>query len=66
MIYTVVLMIFGVAVTEIFPGAFAALFNAGESREYFMEAMRIISVSFIFAGVNVAFQGIYQALEGGM
>lgn len=66
LIYTVVLMIFGVAVTEIFPGAFAALFNAGESREYFMEAMRIISVSFIFAGVNVAYQGIYQALEGGM
>lgn len=66
LIYTVVLMIFGVAVTEIFPGAFATLFNAGESREYFMEAMRIISVSFIFAGVNVAYQGIYQALEGGM
>lgn len=66
LIYTVVLMIFGVAVTEIFPGAFATLFNAGQSREYFMEAMRIISVSFIFAGVNVAYQGIYQALEGGM
>ena len=28
--------------------------------------MRIISVSFIFAGVNVAYQGIYQALDGGM
>lgn len=28
--------------------------------------MRIISVSFLFAGVNVAYQGIYQALDGGM
>ena len=28
--------------------------------------MRIISISFIFAGANIAFQGIYQALDGGM
>ena len=55
LIYTVVLMIAGVVVTEIFPGNFAALFNAGQSRE-----------GFIFAGINVAYQGIYQALDGGM
>ena len=66
LIYTVVLMIAGVVVTEIFPGNFAALFNAGQSREYFISAMRIISLSFIFAGINVAYQGIYQALDGGM
>ncbi len=66
LIYTIVLMILGVAITEIFPGAFAALFNAGQSREYFIGAMRIISISFIFAGINVAYQGIYQALDGGM
>lgn len=41
-------------------------FNAGESREYFIQAMRIISISFLFAGVNVAYQGIYQALNGGI
>ena len=28
--------------------------------------MRIISLSFIFAGANVAFQGIFQALESGL
>jgi Na+-driven multidrug efflux pump len=28
--------------------------------------MRIISLSFIFAGLNIAFQGIFQALNGGM
>ena len=49
-----------------FPGCFATLFNAGQSREYFIGAMRIISISFIFAGINVAYQGIYQALDGGM
>ncbi len=64
--YTVILMIAGVAITEIFPGIFAALFNAGQSREYFIGAMRVISVSFIFAGINVAYQGIYQALDGGI
>ena len=66
LIYTLVLMILGLAITEIFPGAFATLFNAGQSREYFIGAMRIISISFIFAGINVAFQGIFQALEGGI
>ena len=29
-------------------------------------AMRVISISFLFAGINVAYQGIYQALDGGM
>ncbi len=64
--YTAVLMILGMAITEIFPGGFAALFNAGQSREYFIAAMRIISLSFVFAGINVAYQGIYQALDGGV
>ena len=50
-------MIDGVAITEIFPGGFATLFNAGQSREYFIGAMRIISISFIFAGINVASDG---------
>ena len=64
--YTMALMILGIAITEVFPGAFATLFNAGESRENFIWAMRIISISFIFAGINVAYQGIYQALDGGI
>ena len=66
LIFTVVLMILGIAITEIFPGAFATLFNAGQSREYFISAMRVISVSFLFAGINIAYQGIYQALNGGL
>ena len=28
--------------------------------------MRVISVSFLFAGINVAYQGVYQALDGGV
>ena len=55
LIYTIVLMVIGIAITEIF-----------QSREYFISAMQIISISFLFAGINIAYQGIYQALEGGM
>ena len=66
LIYTVILMILGIVITEIFPGGFATLFNAGASREYFIGAMRIISVSFLFARINIAYQGIYQALNGGV
>ena len=66
LIYTIALMILGIAITEIFPGAFATLFNAGQSREYFISAMRVISISVLFAGINVAYQGIYQALDGGV
>ena len=65
-IFTIGLMILGIFITEVFPGQFAALFNAGSSRVYFVGAMRIISISFLFAGINVAYQGIYQALDGGM
>ena len=66
LLYTVVLMAAGLALTELFPGAFATLFNAGQSRAYFIGAMRVVSLSFVFAGINVAFQGVYQALGGGM
>ena len=65
-IFTIGLMILGIFITEVFSGQFAALFNAGSSREYFVGAMRIISISFLFAGINVAYQVIYQALDGGM
>ena len=62
LIYTIVLMIAGAAITEICPGAFAALFNAGQSREYFIGAMRIISISFIFAGICIICSSFFQAL----
>lgn len=66
LIYTIVLMVVGTLITELFPNFFATLFNAGQSRIYFISAVRIVSISFVFAGVNIAFQGVYQALNGGM
>lgn len=64
LIYTIVLMVVGTLITELFPNFFATLFNAGQSRIYFISAVRIVSISFVFAGVNIAFQGVYQALNG--
>lgn len=66
LIYTIVLMVAGTLITELFPNFFVTLFNAGQSRIYFISAVRIISISFVFAGINIAFQGVYQALNGGM
>lgn len=66
LIYTIVLMVAGTLIIELFPNFFATLFNAGQSRIYFISAVRIISISFVFAGINIAFQGVYQALNGGM
>ncbi len=66
LIYTIILMLLGIAITGFFLEAFATLFNAGQSREYFISAMRVISISFLFAGINVACQGIFQALDGGV
>ena len=65
-LYTVALMVIGILITEIFAGSFATLFNAGGSRLYFIQAMRIVSISFLFAGMNIAYQGIYQALDSGL
>lgn len=66
LLFTVVLMIFGLIITQAFPEQLASVFNAGDSREYFIQAMRIVSLSFIFAGINISLQAIYQALDGGI
>lgn len=44
LLYTALRMVFGTLITEIFPGSFATLFNAGQSREAFIGAMRVISL----------------------
>lgn len=39
---------------------------SGTTQDLCIGAMRIVSVSFIFAGINIALQGVFQALESGM
>lgn len=65
--YTLAVMAAGTLLMELFAAAFAGLFGlSGTTRTMYISAMRLISVSFVFAGANVAYQGIFQALESGL
>ena len=67
MLYTCVIMAIGLAALEILARPFSTVFGlSGATQELCIGAMRVISLSFIFAGINIASQGIFQALDGGM
>ena len=67
MIYTFIIMCAGLVVLELFAVPFSALFGlAGETQALCISAIRIISLSFVFAGINIAYQGIFQALDSGI
>lgn len=64
--YTFCIMILGLVGLEIFANPLAAVFDlSGETYELCISAIRIISLSFIFAGANIALQGVFQALDSG-
>lgn len=66
MLYTFAIMLIGFLGLEILAEPFAGIFGlSGETKALCVSAMRIVSVSYIFAGANVAFQGIFQALDSG-
>ena len=66
MLYTLGIMLIGLIIIEVFANPLAGLFGlSGETEALCISAMRIISISFIFAGANIAFQGIFQALGSG-
>lgn len=51
---------------EILANPLSSLFGlSGETSDMCVQAMRIVSISFIFAGANIALQGIFQALNAG-
>lgn len=65
--YTIIIMLAGMIVLEILAKPFSAVFGlSGTTQAICITAMRIISLSFAFAGLNVAFQGVFQALDGGV
>lgn len=66
-LYTSAIMLIGTAVVEIFAKPFAKVFSlSGETETVFISAMHIITISFIFAGINIALQGVFQALNRGV
>lgn len=65
-IYTIIIMTVGLIIIEIFAEPFAKIFGlSGQTQSMCISAMRVISLSFIFAGINVALQGVFQALDSG-
>ena len=67
LIYTLIITVVGTVVLEIFANPFAKIFGlSGVTQQLCVSAIKVISISFVFAGANIAFQGIFQALEGGM
>lgn len=67
LVYTVGIMFVGLILIETLAVPFSAMFGlSGETQTICVNAMRIISLSFIFAGMNIAYQGIFQALDGGL
>lgn len=65
--YTLFIMVIGMLVLEVFAEPFSRMFGlSGQTQDLCISAMRVISISFIFAGANIAFQGIFQALESGI
>lgn len=66
-LYTAVIMLAGFAFIEIFAVPFSDIFGlSGETQQLCIGAMRIISISFVFAGANIAYQGLFQAMDGGI
>ncbi len=66
-LYTAAIMLTGCAVLEIFAVPFSEIFGlSGETQSLCISAIRIISAGLIFAGINIAFQGIFQALGSGV
>ena len=66
-LYTLIIMVLGIILIECFAQPLSKIFGlSGTTENLCISAMRIISLSFIFAGMNIAFQGIFQALEGGI
>lgn len=66
-IYTTVIMLIGFVVIEIIANPLSSGFGlSGTTQQLCVSAMRVISVSFVFAGINIAFQGMFQAINGGV
>ncbi len=64
--YAVGMMLLGLAIIQIFPDKLLLLFNASDNMlEIGVVALRIICLSFIFAGASIVFSSVFQALGHG-
>lgn len=67
MLYTLVLMVIGLVLIEALTVPLTKFFSLSEATyDICISCMRIVSLAFIFAGLSIAFQGVFQALECGI
>ena len=65
--YALLLMLLGCAGVELFAQPLAGLFSlSATTHAMCVDCMRIVSLGFWFAGLCIAFQGVFQALECGV
>lgn len=67
LIYTAILMALGLIIIEVFAKPLTGFFSLSDmTYDFCVGCMRIVSLAFVFAGLNIALQGIFQALECGI
>lgn len=67
LLYTSAIMLFSLIVLEIFAVPFSEVFGlSGETQSLCISVIRVISTVLVFAGVNIAFQGVFQAVGSGI
>ncbi len=66
-LFTAMIMLAGCTVLEIFAVPFSEIFGlSGETQTLCVSAIHIISIGLVFAGINISFQGIFQAVGSGI
>ena len=67
LMYTSVLMLVCTAAVEILAQPLAGIFSlSAGTMGLCVTGLRVLAVSFVFAGANIAIQGVFQATEGGV
>ncbi|MDR0812926.1 MAG: MATE family efflux transporter [Oscillospiraceae bacterium] len=67
MIYTLIIMLLGTVAFQAFaPGIMAVFALSAETEKLAVTTIRVITVGYLFAGANIAFQGIFQAFGEGV
>ena len=67
MLYTLILMVLGLIIIELLADPLTSFFSlSGITHTICVDCMRIVSLRFIFAGLSIAFQGVFQAIECGI
>ena len=66
-LYITVIMVLGLILLQVFAQPLVAVFGlTDETAKLCVMAIRIISAGFVFAGLNIAIQGVFQALGCGI